>query len=161
MALPYYVTIEGANQGNIEGSNSMAGHETEIQGHALEQSIQIPYNHETGKPQGIRIHGAIKITKSFDKASPKLYQALVTGEQLAKVVLTFWRIDPAGMEENYFTMTLTNATIVEIKPIMLNHFDPHDNQFDHMEEMSVTYEQIEWLWCPDGIVAADERVAAT
>jgi len=155
MALTFYMTLTGTTQGAIEGASSHAGHEAEIQCHALDQSIQIPYNRETGQPTGKRIHGALKITKSFDKSSPLLYKSLVEGERMSDVILTFFRILPTGSQENYFTITLTDATIVEIRPIMHNHFDEELARYDHMEEVSFTYKQIEWRWEPDGITAED------
>ena len=159
MALPFYMTMVGDKTGNIEGFNSKVGHETEIQCHALEQRLYRPYNPETGQPTGVRIHGAVKVTKSFDKASPLLFHVLATGENLSEVVMKFFRIDPSGEEVNYYTITLTNATIVEIKPIMLNHFDEQMSRYDHMEEVHITYEKVEWRWEPDGISAVDEAGA--
>jgi type VI secretion system secreted protein Hcp len=151
--------MTGTTQGAIQGFNTMAGHEDEIMGHALEQQVYIPYNRETGKPKGLRIHGPLKINKSFDKASPALYKACVTGEVLSEVVLKFYRIDPSGTEENYFTITLEDAIIVEIKPHMLNHFKEEDARYDHMEDVSFTYERVSWRWEPDGIVSEDSAVA--
>ena len=159
MALPYYMTLEGQTQGAIEGNCSATGHETEIQCHALDQSISIPWNSKTGQPAGKRNHGPLKITKAFDKSSPLLYNALVNGERFNFVKLQFFRILPTGGEENYFTIQLTNATIVEIRPHMLNHFDPELARYDNMEDVAFAYGQIEWRWEPDGITGMDNAVS--
>ncbi len=159
MALPFYMTLTGETQGSIQGWCPAMGHENEVQCHALDQSIRIPYNDKTGQPQGLRIHGPIKITKSFDKASPLLYQGLVTGERMSEVAFKFFRIAKMGEEEHYFSITLKNATIVDIHPTMLNHFDEKLAKHDHTEEVSFTYEQIEWRWEPDGIAAMDQAVS--
>jgi type VI secretion system secreted protein Hcp len=153
MALPFYMTLKGQTQGPIDGSNLATGHEKEIQCHALEQSLKIPYNDKTGQPSGLCVGGAFKIFKSFDKASPKLYQALVTGERMPEVVCKFFRIAKTGQEEHYFTITLKDATIVEVKPLMFNHFDLALAKYDHIEEISFTYAQIDWRWEVDGIAA--------
>lgn len=159
MALPFYMTVEGETQGPIEGFSTTTGHETQIQCHALKQTIAIPINKQTGQPSGLRNHGPITITKSFDKASPLLYQAMVNGERMKEVVLRFYRITKAGLEENYYTITLTNATLVSISPIMYNVFDDDLQRYDHMEEISFTYARIEWTWEPDSITAADEAIS--
>ena len=155
MALPFYMTVEGTSQGKIEGYCTATGHEAEIQCHALDQTILIPWNSKTGQPAGIRNHGPLKITKAFDKASPLLYKAMIEGERLTLVTLKFYRILPTGGQENYFSITLTDATIVEVRPHMLNHFDPELARYDNMEDISFAYAQIEWRWEPDGIVAID------
>jgi type VI secretion system secreted protein Hcp len=158
MALQFYMTVEGEKQGNIEGNNTNVGHEKEILCHALDQVIKIPFNELNGQPGGKRIHGPISITKSFDKSSPLLYQSIANGEQLSKVVLSFPRIVEQGLEEIYFTITLTKATIVKIRPTMQIVFDDNLRRYDHMEEISITYAQIEWRWEPDGIVSMDKAI---
>ncbi|MDF1545724.1 MAG: Hcp family type VI secretion system effector [bacterium] len=159
MALPFYMTIEGNTQGNIEGSCNATGHEVEIQCHALDQTIQIPWNSKTGQPAGVRNHGPLKVTKAFDKASPPLYKAMIEGERLSIVELKFYRILPTGGQENYFTVSMTDATIVEIRPHMLNHFDAELARYDNMEDVSFAYAQIEWRWEPDGITAMDDMTS--
>jgi type VI secretion system secreted protein Hcp len=158
MALPFYMTLTGEKQGAIEGISTTRGHEKEVQCHALEQTIDRPINSQTGAPTGLRVHHPLTITKSFDKASPKLYQALTTGENIQEVVFHFFRITPAGQEENYFTITLKNATIICMKPSMKNVFDADLQRYDHLEDVSFTYGQIYWRWEPDSIETMDEAI---
>lgn len=159
MALPFYMTLEGTTQGKIDGNCSAAGHEKEIECHALDQIISRPFDHKTGTPTGLRTHGPLRITKAFDKSSPKLYMALVTGERLKSVVLKFFRILPTGMPENYFTVTMTNAIIVEMHPTMANHLTPGNDKYYHFEDVGFTYGRIEWKWEPDSIVTMDEAIS--
>ena len=60
----------------------MQGREDTILVQAVDHSIAIPRDTQTGLPTGKRVHHPMKITKMYDKSSPKLYQALVTGERL-------------------------------------------------------------------------------
>lgn len=159
MALPFYLTLEGKSQGPIVGSSATIGHEDQIQCHALEQTIDRPINIQTGQPTGLRLHHPLKITKSFDKSSPPMYQALVNGEKMTEVKLEFYRILSEGQEELYFTITLTDALIVSIKPRMHNVFDEDLVRYDHMEEVSFLYGQISWRWEPDGIESMDVAIA--
>lgn len=156
MALPFYMTIEGTTQGKIEGCNNAAQHEKEIECHALSQNIVRPFDFKSGTPTGLRTHGPLTITKAFDKSSPKLYKALVEGERLKSVVLKFYRILPTGVPENYFTITMKNAIVVEIHPVMHNHLTPGNDKYFHLEDVSFAYGQIEWRWEPDAIITMDQ-----
>ncbi len=112
MPLPCYLTIKGAKQGKIEGSCEVAGHIGEIEIQAVEHTVEIPRNPQTGQPTGQRVHGVIKLTKVLDKASPKILQALVTGEPLEEVKLAFYRFNQkSGTTEKYYTITLKDATV--------------------------------------------------
>jgi type VI secretion system secreted protein Hcp len=159
MALQFYMTAKAENQGDIVGWNPVANHADEMQCHALDQKVYVPFNELDGQPKGTRVHGPITVTKSFDKASPKLMQALCTGENLPEVNLKFFRVNPQGIEEHYYSIVLTNATIVSIRPRMLNVFDDALKKYDHLEDVSFTYGKIEWRWEPDSVSATDEFMA--
>jgi type VI secretion system secreted protein Hcp len=155
MPMPCHMEVEGKNQGKIEGSCDMQGREGTILAYAMDHEIRIPRDPQSGLPSGKRIHGPLKIVKEFDKASPKLYQALCTGEHLKNVTLKWYRIDATGSEEHYFTHTMEDAVIVEIKPYVPMAFLPQNEPYRHMEEVSFTYSKIKWTWEPDGIESED------
>lgn len=153
--MPSYMEVEGKNQGKIDGSVTQAGRENTILVYAFGHSVIIPRDPVSGQPSGKRIHGPIKILKEFDKSSPKLYQALVTGENLNPVIIKFYRIDPAGQEEHYFTIEIQDAIIVTISPSIPTTFLAQNEQYRHMETVSFTYRKIKWTWVPDGIESED------
>ncbi len=103
MPMPCYLTVEGRNQGKIEGATKVQGHEGKILVQAVDHVIEIPKSPQTGLPTGKRVHGAMTVAKEIDKSSPKLFQALTSGEQLKSVLLEFYRISPKGTEEKYYT----------------------------------------------------------
>ncbi len=115
MPMPCYLMLEGQNQGKIEGSTKIQGHDGKILVQAVEHLVDIPKNPQTGLPAGKRVHQGITLTKEVDKSSPKLFQALTSGEQMKSVVLEFYRISPKGTEEKYYTITLSNAVIVSAR----------------------------------------------
>ena len=156
MPMPAHMELEGENQGKIEGSSTQQGREKTILIEAMNHRVRIPRDLQTGLPTGKRVHEALTVTKVYDKSSPKLYQALCTGEHLKDVVIKWYRIDPTGQEEHYFTHTLTDAIIVEIKPWMPNCLDSATESFSHMEDVSFTYRKIRWTWEADGIEAEDD-----
>ena len=155
MPMPAHMTLEGENQGNIEGSCTMQGRETTILVEAFNHEIRIPRDPQTGLSTGKRIHNALSVVKIFDKSSPKLYQALCTGEHMTNVTIKWYRIDPTGQEEHYFTHVLEDAIIVSIRPYMPNCLDPNTESYTHMEEVMFTYKKIRWTWEIDGVEAED------
>ncbi len=137
-----HISLEGQTQGVIPGSCTAAGKEGTSVVVSFEHDVHIPLD-TAGQPMGVRVHQPLSIVKLIDKASPLLYQALVTGERLV-VELKWYRIDPTGGEEHYFTTKLEDAIIVAINPSLL-----------HMEDVSFTYRKIIWTWEPDRITAED------
>jgi type VI secretion system secreted protein Hcp len=147
--------LTGNNQGKIEGSCTQQGRENTILIEAMNHNVRIPRDPQSGLPTGKRVHEALTVTKVYDKSSPKLYQALCTGERFSEVVIKWYRIDPTGAEEHYFTHKLENAILVDIKPWMPNCLDPTTESYQHMEDLSFTYGKIIWTWEPDGIESED------
>ena len=155
MPMPLHMEVEGKNQGPIEGSCEMQGREGTILLQALKHTVDMPRSPQTGLPTGKRQHGPLTVTKEVDKSTPKLYQALCAGEQLT-VTIKWYRIDPTGTEEHYFTTKLEDAIITEITAWMPNALDQSKASFKHMEDVSFTYRKIIWTWEPDGIESEDD-----
>jgi type VI secretion system secreted protein Hcp len=156
MPMPFYMMLEGVNQGNIEGSCDQTGREGTILCQAFQHEIAIPRDPQSGQPTGLRVHNPLTITKVYDKASPKLYKALCEGERMKNVTLKWYRIDPAGTEEHYFTVQLEDAIVVAVRPNTPNCLDPQFASYGHMEDIAFTYRKIMWTWEPDGIAAEDD-----
>ncbi len=153
MPVPAYLSIEGKTQGNIsEGSLTepsvgniwQQGHENEILVEAFKHVVTKPTDPQSGQPSGDRVHRPVVITKVFDKSSPKLYNALCTGELLPKVEIKWFRATQAGGTEHYFTTKLEDAIIVNIDAYMPNCQDKNVAQFTHLEDISFTYRKISW-----------------
>ena len=122
----------------------------------IEHHIHQPVMPETGEPTGVRIHSPLRVVKVVDKATPGFHKAMCTGQNLAEVVLTFYRIDPASRsEDEYYKITLRQARIVDVQPYMPMSFVPTNESYRHMEQVSFVYEEIEWSWLPDQVVEMD------
>lgn len=156
MAMPAHIYYTGIRQGKIDGSCDLRGRETSSLVEEFKHTVHIPSDPQSGLPTGKRVHKPLTICKYYDKASPKLYQALVTGERLSEVRVNWYRINPGGEEEHYFTHILQDAIIINITPYMPNCLDASKEQFQHMEEVSFTYRKIIWRWEPDGVEAEDD-----
>lgn len=159
MPVPAHMWLSGNNQGPIAGGDGVSdiqGREDSVLVQAVDHDVHIPRDPQTGLPVGKRVHGPLKVTKSYDKASPKCYQALCSGEQFNDVTIKYYRINPQGMEEHYFTIALRDAILVDIRNWVPNALDPNLSQFKHMEDYSFTYRNIRWVWEVDGIESEDD-----
>jgi type VI secretion system secreted protein Hcp len=159
MPMPCFLSITGKNQGKIEGSCAIDGHAGTILVQAEISHVKIPRNPQTGLPAGKRVHEPFLITKEIDKASPKILQALTTGEQLTEVLLEYFRISSAGKEELYYTIKLENAIVVSLEKWFPNCLDKAKQSYGHMEDVSFSYEKVTWSFTPDGIEADDSWLA--
>jgi type VI secretion system secreted protein Hcp len=155
MAMPCFVYVEGEKQGKIDGSCDIKGREKSILAYALEHNISIPTDPQTGLSSGKRIHGPFSVTKETDRSSPKLYQALCTGERLKKVEIKYYRVAKDGKEEHYYSEELSDAIVVSLEPFVPLIFLPENGAYRHMEKVSFTYSKIKWKWIPDGVEAED------
>ncbi len=156
MPMPFHMELTGNTQGAIaQGCLNMQGREDTILCQALNHEVYIPRDPQTGLPTGKRVHNPLTITKVFDKSTPKLFQALSTGERMSNVTMKYYRIDPSGKEEHYFTIKLEDAIIVSVKPWVPNALDQSRERFTHMEDVSFTYSKIIWTWEVDGVEAQD------
>ncbi len=139
-----HMTAVGENQGNIEGSCEASGKEDTIVVVGNEHRVYLPTDPQTGLPTGQRRHEPYTILKYIDKATVPFYQAMCQGEHMAQVEIKFYRINPVGQEEHYYTVKLTDAIITEIRTITPN-----------LESVSFVYNRIDWKWEPDNIEAYD------
>ena len=154
MALPGYMNISAENQGTIEGECDLEGREGAIVILAATHSVKLPTD-SRGLPNGRRIHLPITVLKSLDRTSPMLYQALSDGELLTKVVIDWYRMDGAGMEELYYRQILNNAQITAIDFIVEDQADVSNARIGHMEKVSFIYDSITWSHEIDGIEYED------
>ncbi|MFH2092309.1 MAG: Hcp family type VI secretion system effector [Pseudomonadota bacterium] len=139
-----YATMEGINQGIIEGDCTVPGKEKSIMVLGFEHKVTIPRDEHTGLPTGQRVHGPVTIIKYIDKSSPLIFSATCTGEQMKEVAIKFYRTNGANQEEHYYTIKLNKAIIVETQSLYPNY-----------EKISVTYEKIIWTYEPEGIETED------
>jgi type VI secretion system secreted protein Hcp len=144
MPLTGYLTLEGQNQGKMEGDCTQKGREKTILVYAVDHTVEIPRDKLTGLPTGQRLHHPITITKHTDPASPLIYQACASGEQMKTWKLDYYRINEKGQEENYYTVSLEEAIIVNVRHYKPNVLDPASQPFHDMEDVSFTYGAITW-----------------
>lgn len=155
MASDAYLKMKGQKHGDIKGSVTQKGREGTIMVIAAEHEIVSPRDAASGLPTGKRMHKPFVITKELDKSSPILYDMLVTNEIISDWELQFWASSKAGVEIQRYTVKLTGASISDIKFHMPNNKVPDTAKLSEYEEVSFTYQKIEWTWMDGGITAQD------
>jgi type VI secretion system secreted protein Hcp len=155
MALNAYLRLTGERQGEIRGSVTQKGREDSIMVIGASHEVESPRDPRSGLPSGKRQHTPFVITKEVDVSSPLLYRALVNNENIKEWRLEFWRPSKTGMEEQFYTVELINASISDIRFEMLNNKYPENMQHKEREHISFCYQQIIWTWVDGGITAED------
>jgi type VI secretion system secreted protein Hcp len=150
-ALNAYLTLKGKVSGDIKGSVTQKGRENSIMVIAYQHEVQAPFDTKSGMATGKVQHGVLKITKELDKSSPLLLKVWSSNETLSEFTLRFWEPSKTGAEVQHFTVKLTNARIVGIKSSLLNTKDTELMKLPISEEISFTYQKIEWTWTDGGI----------
>jgi type VI secretion system secreted protein Hcp len=161
MALNAYLKLKGQKQGDIKGSVTRKGREGSILVTGASHEVVSPRDAASGLPTGKRQHKPFVIYKPVDRSTPLLYSALVDNENLTQWELRFWRPKSTGsggvgVEQNHYTVKLTNASIAGIRFVMPSTFDPSNVDIPEYEEVSFTYQKIEWIWTDGGITATDD-----
>ncbi len=146
MPMPGFMTITGENQGPIQGSCDLKGLEGKIEVFSFNHKVEIPRKSDTGSHLGNRVHSNITVLKETDKSTPKLYQALCTGEQLTEVTFSWYRYTEIKGDLKYYTVHIENSIITCIDPWVPNRLDPANAGYHHMENVSFLYGKIRWTW---------------
>ncbi|MFO0757170.1 MAG: type VI secretion system tube protein TssD [Byssovorax sp.] len=156
MALSAYVSIVAEKQGQIRGSVTQKGREGKIMVVAVQHEIVCPRDPASGIPTGKRVHKPLMILKETDRSTPLLYNVLTHNENLKSVEIQFWQPSPTGAERQHWTIRLTNANISSIQFKLGNTRSPKLARYSELEEVSFTYQKIEWTWTEGGIMADDD-----
>jgi type VI secretion system secreted protein Hcp len=155
MALTAYLAVNGKTQGDIKGDCAQGGdNKDKMPVYSTDHTVEIPRDTHTGLPKGQRIHRPLSIVKHKDQASPKLFKACCTGE-LSTVTLDFYRIKADGTEENYFTVKLEKAIIVNMRDYNPLTFLPENKPYPDLEEVSFIYSKITWTYNDGNIEFTD------
>lgn len=147
-ALNAYLKLKGEKQGDIKGGVTKKGREGRIELASLSHEIVSPRDPASGLPTGKRQHKPFVITKELDKSSPLLNSMLAHNERIKTWELEVYLPNPKGVEALAYTIKLTNASIGSIRVFT-------DADGNVKEEITFTYQKIEWIW-KEGAITADD-----
>jgi type VI secretion system secreted protein Hcp len=107
-----FCKVVGQHQGTIRGDNIIKGLEDWIPVLSLASGVDRPFDQATGQATGKRQHQPLTIVKTLDKASPLLFLAAITNENLT-VDCNIYRTAATGENQLFFHIKLTDSRIVE------------------------------------------------
>jgi type VI secretion system secreted protein Hcp len=149
MAYVFYVTIEGSKQGKFKGDSKRRAHKDQIVGLAFDYEVSAPYDAASGQATGKRQHEPVTITKRWGAATPQLFQALTTNEDLKMVLIEFVQTTAQGTEVVYHTVKLINARVAAIHQYA-------DADVREAKDVSFTFQKIEISNKSGGTSASDD-----
>ena len=158
--MPIFVTFASPNMGAIFGKGQVYGMnqglKTLTPGNLSYAVTQ--YDPASGSLVGRRMHDPITIRKEVDSASPLILSALANNKEFPKFDLNFLKTNAQGKTEPYFTITLTNATLVSLGRKLVPHPPSGRQQFttNEVEEFEITFQKIVYTWTKGGITASDD-----
>lgn len=156
MALIFYAYIKAEKQGEIKGDCKQKGREGAMVCSAFLSNCEAPRDVQSGRPTGKRRYSAVKIVKEMDQASPQIWAALTTNENLKEVTFKFWRPSPKGVEEQFYTIKLTNARVCGATIRQLNMHEMENAKVPMEEEVEFTFQKIDWVNNTDKKEASDD-----
>jgi len=150
-----FCKVTGQKQGVIQGDTTLKGLQDYLTVLTISTGVVSPRDPATGLPTGKRQHTPLTILKEVDKASPKLFLAAVTNENLTSVECVFYRAQRNGLMQKYFSITLANASIAE------DDISGSGQINDGIREsVQFTYQKITLEDLISGTIAEDDNSAA-
>lgn len=113
--IPAYAEITDSGGNRITGGADATGRDGSIEVLAFDHDMRVPYDLTSGDLTGSRQHRPATIVKPADRASPLLFDALSAGETLQEVLIHWYRPDGSGGTEEYFTHTLTDVQLADVR----------------------------------------------
>lgn len=131
----------------IDGPSKLKDREKSFEVLSFEHEVTAPFEARSGEVTGQRVHHPLKVLKTVDEGSPKLYKAIKKKEHLT-VEIKWYRPAPEGSKpmQHYFTTKLENAKLVSIKPQVPNVNETAHSGTGHLEELSFVYDTITWTF---------------
>jgi type VI secretion system secreted protein Hcp len=139
-----FCKITGQKSGPIAGDTTIKGLEGTIPALALSEGVSSPRDPASGLPTGKRVHKPFVIVKQLDRASPLLFMAAVTNENLTSVDCSIYR--RTGGRLPYFRIKLDNA-VISSYDIHAREDGDNDRDIDTVRGASLgTHETIQFVF---------------
>lgn len=112
----------------------------------IEHSVTHEFDLQHGSPSGDRHHSVFTIYKATDLTTPTLYTMCCNAELCTEVLIQYFvQVGNVPDPVSFFDWKLTNAYITEVRQIPARELGGiFADQYDLMESISFTYQQIEW-----------------
>lgn len=155
MPIPPYLWLKDDGGADIKGFVDIQDREGSIEIIGMIHGINLPVDSATGKITGTRSHSPFMFEKEVDSSSPYLYKAAATGQKLASAEFRFYRINDAGQEVCYYTVTMEGVKVTGVNCSVPNTKLAGNSPLNHMENVSLQYEKIAWRIVDGNILFSD------
>ena len=157
----FYLKIKGQKQGEFKTELTQKGREGQFLVYSWAWEVHSPRDAASGLATGKRQHKPLVVTVPIGKASPLVANAMVQNENLSEVTLLGWNAvlsgkAGVGAQKQYYTIKLTNANIASIKSGYDSQAQGAMSGRQPAEEISFTYQKIEWTYTDGGVMANDD-----
>ncbi len=149
-----YVGVKGKKQGAFKGESVRSGTEEQFAALSLDYDLRVPLDATTGGPSGKRQHSPLSIVKEWGAASPQLFQALVTNEELETVEIDCYGPGIDGGTELVHKVRLSNAGVASIE-----QSSGQVGGARELERVAFSFETLEHLTPGEGLLAKDSLSA--
>jgi type VI secretion system secreted protein Hcp len=139
----FSMTIQGQRQGVFPGNKGGT-----IGGLRFSYLLKSPRDPASGLPTGKRMHTPVVFTKTLGTASPQIFSALSTNENLPSVVISV----PGGDGGLGYRVKLTNANLAELR----QYTELVNGVATVLEDVSFTFQKIEVQDLGSGAMATDD-----
>jgi len=125
-----YVKVVGKKQGTFKGDGlTSRAHLDQMLASAFDYGLVSPRDLATGQASGKRQHKPVVITKEWGPSMPQFLAAAATNEVLTKVTMEFWDTDAKGVQRAHFVVSLTDASVSEVRQRLANDLLTEDLSF--------------------------------
>jgi type VI secretion system effector, Hcp1 family len=155
VSVPAYIWLYNSTGTLIQGGSNVLLREGAIEMQSFNHGIHIPYDNNFGKLTGTRVHDQLSFTKELDRATPYLNRAVCQGETLQQGIIKWYRINDAGVEEEFMHIILKKVKVVAVTPVMHNFKNTAGQMNNPTESVSLAYESITWLYLDGNITYTD------
>ena len=131
------MTVNGQKTGPFKGDDNPIARAAAnlITVLAYQYELVSPRDPASGQASGKRQHKPVTITHVMGGSSPEFLNSEATNENLKTVVINFFRVDRKGKEINYYRVTLTDASISDVRQ--------YTSGADVLEDVQFTFRKIE------------------
>lgn len=123
----------------IHGDSSITSREGSIDLISIDHSIHAPFDATTGKNTSPRRHAPFTILKEIDSATPFFNKACCDGEKIKEAMISLFRINEHGQEEEYFRYCFADIKVTSVIPMIHCGLGVKDT-----EKVSFVYGTIRW-----------------
>lgn len=147
----------------IQGDNTITSQDREGTSEVYEvhHAVSSPMDLASGRARGRRQHEPLRVLKPIDKATPQLFQTLCQNAMLPKLILKWYRPNPAdGTTEEFFTVTLTEASVRKVELNLPNTRDAEEMSLPPLEWVEFSYRRITYTHVDGSIEYEDAWIEA-